>query len=83
VGNRIKAVQIRVVLERKPVIQNPFQDNISKIYVPQNYKTKSVFARGRRKDPILPLFIRDYCLPLKHKKASQVRKNKLMEETQK
>lgn len=50
VGNRIKAVQIRVVLERKPVIQNPFQDIISKIYVPQNCKTKSVFARGTRKE---------------------------------
>lgn len=51
VGNRIKAVLKKwVALERKPVIQNPFQDNISKIYVPQNYKTKSVFARGTRKE---------------------------------
>lgn len=51
VGNRIKAVQIRVVLERKPVIQNPFQDSISKLYVLQNYKTKTVSARGEIPPP--------------------------------
>lgn len=50
-GNRIKAVQIRVVLERKPVIQNPFQDSISKLYVLQNYKTKTVSARGEIPPP--------------------------------
>lgn len=50
VGNRIKAVLKKwVALERKPVIQNPFQDTISKLYVLQNYKTKTVSARGERK----------------------------------
>lgn len=50
VGNRIKAVQKWVALERKPIIQNPFQDTIVTFFMcHKSTKQKQFSQEGIKK----------------------------------